>query len=511
MVILLATLVFLSFGIDSAQANGLVAIVFSGQLRAFDTLEAQRNMYDFVHKSQTLAVLHFLCTDTQPTDLLLPFSSILVEKRRDQFDRRAACFQHVKAFETRWSLHFDWFISLRPDHVFYQPVPDVLVLSEAFVHARVRCSAHEEWLSEDQLSQWGGTFTGCCSRPFAALPELKTRIYDDTLAAIPAGLAEAYFGFTTQTAIDANNIMTWPETELSVRLHNHGVKVSPLTLRSRMRSMQTLPSTYMPQTFFCATRTQDVDKRSCDLNKGLIPGCRVAACMSGQLRTLATQSVQDNIWSRILEPLGADLFMFVSSHNKFMEKPEGELHMGRFDSETRSEDVAAIKERFHPAAFVVDAPLPQHQPSFCLYRAEEKYWGHWTHFFPLFHGVHECYALVAEHERQTSQKYDAVIRLRPDVVYDVDIPWHSLALDRVHYHYDIFAVVPRNYGDVFFNDVYRMFFNNSCVVADMPLNARHCPGKPLWSSECFYTTLLLRSNTPHSGWHLDYGIHPVRP
>lgn len=142
--------------------------------------------------------------------------------------------------------------------------------------------------------------------------------------------------------------------------------------------------------------------------------------MSGGLRTLYSKQIQKAIKFQVLDPLEADLFMFVGTDKRLVSQ-------GLFESEeAMAEGFRQIQETLAPLSVetydVDDIPRPPHET-----------WGEvapcWTwnlrgkatrpprNMWPQFWGIQRCFQMVQAEERRRGRLYDWVIRMRPDVIF----------------------------------------------------------------------------------------------
>ena len=173
---------------------------------------------------------------------------------------------------------------------------------------------------------------------------------------------------------------------------------------------------------------------------------RVAICIAGEMRTW--KACLTGLRAHVLEPLQPDVFVFTWRQNSRSHKESGD---GRREAETslREEDV---KEALEPRAFL----FPDYDSGYSqqLHGVElpwalrgHHYW-HARSALPMFYGIKICNQLKSEAEALDGRRYDLVIRIRPDLEFNGNLPDHVLSRDECLW-YSSHAVGPDQISDKF--------------------------------------------------------------
>lgn len=179
------------------------------------------------------------------------------------------------------------------------------------------------------------------------------------------------------------------------------------------------------------------------------PQANVAYCIAGSARTLREARVLESI-AALVAALGGGIdlatahFFYALEIDSANETPmSGDYSYGALDLD-------AVFSALPPIRVAVVAQEPH------AARCANK----WTWCLAQFAKLKACYGMVASYEALRGFSYRFIVRLRPDVEYDVSPSTPSLAsfgLDRVYavrqgaHVCDMFAIVPRPLADIYFS------------------------------------------------------------
>ena len=187
---------------------------------------------------------------------------------------------------------------------------------------------------------------------------------------------------------------------------------------------------------------------------------RVAHCIVGHVRTFWQEAVYQSI-ADVLVPQASPRhcadFFYVLSMSSGLDTAKGGVYEY---NETLLWNTAW--RRLPPTKYLLDPPKPSgprhlsyHQPD-CLFQCVQ-----------MFDKVRLCLDLVKEHETETGQRYDWILRSRPDLRWDVESqlpPLHQLSSQRIYFPItkenvqdsickDPVQIVPRSLAEVFYERI----------------------------------------------------------
>eukprot|EP01116_Phalansterium_solitarium_P025275 TRINITY_DN957_c0_g1_i2.p1 TRINITY_DN957_c0_g1~~TRINITY_DN957_c0_g1_i2.p1 ORF type:complete len:449 (+),score=125.88 TRINITY_DN957_c0_g1_i2:199-1545(+) len=232
-------------------------------------------------------------------------------------------------------------------------------------------------------------------------------------------------------------------------------------------------------------------------------GKRMALCVLGGFRTMVSHNVHRNVDKFIVQPTGADVFMdvslvhtYVTDHTSYRggsHKPSNtsnsELDQAVALLKPKAVQVRDVPTNLYPE-FAEQCVLP---PEFlkcpvCYYTANSGQYQRWE----------ECLRLVKENEAKEKIRYDWVMRTRPDIRFNEELPamfkklfdtnercYVGPAYERSLYD-DKVAVMHRHYADAHFNaDSWRQ-----CPEDQREVNKLLCDAEKIFWAEC-----IVRKNT----------------
>jgi hypothetical protein len=147
---------------------------------------------------------------------------------------------------------------------------------------------------------------------------------------------------------------------------------------------------------------------------------RVALCLAGQMRTYKQcfGYLKDNV----IEPLKPDIFIFTEKNIGITNRlVDNKKHIeGTVSSES-------IRRLYDPDRLIITEPfsmsdLKQFKGVTVpddLIKAEPD---HWKGNIPNFYSIYSCNELKRKHEQDNGFIYDLVIRMRPDLLVEEEIP-----------------------------------------------------------------------------------------
>lgn len=188
---------------------------------------------------------------------------------------------------------------------------------------------------------------------------------------------------------------------------------------------------------------------------------RVAHCIVGHVRTFWQETVYQSIADVLVaqaSPVGCADFFYVLAMSSSMDTHKGGIY---HYNETLLRNTAW--RILPPTKYLLDPPVPSgpwdlsyHQPD-CLFQCVQ-----------MFDKARLCLDLVQQHEAETGQRYDWILRSRPDLRWDTDTDLPQLnelsderiyvpivartpAIDLVSH--DGVQIVPRKFADHVFRRV----------------------------------------------------------
>ena len=160
--------------------------------------------------------------------------------RADQFRRFAICRELM---EHERSSGYDWVVRIRPDSLFFSPLPPLHRVNPLYVHSRMRCycptclnsspEVAENAMSSEFQSQLRRVCrTGSCSCRLAGCGLNESRL-DDQVALVPAAFVPAYFQ-NHRYGNGFSNITSGPLASSACVTHAvlaAGASIRPMSLR----------------------------------------------------------------------------------------------------------------------------------------------------------------------------------------------------------------------------------------------------------------------------------------
>jgi hypothetical protein len=159
---------------------------------------------------------------------------------------------------------------------------------------------------------------------------------------------------------------------------------------------------------------------------------KTAVCISGLPRGLkeCSKSILDNI----ILPNNADVFI----HSWFNPEKAGSLYRNRhpaFQAKVLNDTDKLIIETYNPKKVVIEnQKIFDDKKYFSIYQPNDEYF-----IFAIqsmLYSIQQCGTLKAEHENLLNFKYDAVCRIRFDLLIKEPIYFNSLNLDYVNIKMD---------------------------------------------------------------------------
>ena len=259
-----------------------------------------------------------------------------------------------------------------------------------------------------------------------------------------------------------------------------------------------------------------------------------ALVLSGQLRSFQQTAVHNSILRMGSMFMRADSFMCVSLIDSFMTAGASAHIMGDGDRRTAERKVLSRKGRhrslsdpdiqvamakLRPVTVLTfnDSDVPCLAAGPCHRVPHSRPDGHWTYYWPMFWAERRAYQLMVSHEDTVGQKYEVVLRIRPDIelILQQHIPiwktWQPFAVVDIHQHMDVFAIATRAAAGVYFNAA-KYFHSNACAALEQTVNALP-PGQPnatcdpSWATQCFLHSILAAHSVRQAGWStLPHGM-----
>lgn len=254
--------------------------------------------------------------------------------------------------------------------------------------------------------------------------------------------------------------------------------------------------------------------------KGLKRMNTTAVVAVGGLRSLIYTDVARRLQTRVLTPLSADLFLYVDTHQIQWASKLNYSTYNRCDAHSRmpkgvtllpvnylhNVNPIASGEFNDCQAFGDVLPHTTSNTSKLWLTAAEKVRPMACGFFKYrrcmaqFLWADEAFSLVRKHEQARGQRYEWVVKVRPDMIFDYPMWLPRKGGNVVYgYHYrtymilDWWAVMPREVADVYFSMGAAM---RRCDELTWGADASKCSGLKKDDVECF----LYR-------WLRSHGIH----
>lgn len=148
---------------------------------------------------------------------------------------------------------------------------------------------------------------------------------------------------------------------------------------------------------------------------------KVALCISGQMRTF--EACFPNLTKYIIDPLKTDIFIHTWANNGISTKAKDE-EKANFSDEKVTQTV--LKKLYHPKIAVIEEYKDSYSEELNgvkvpdILKKEENQ--HYKGAIPMFYKMYKCNELKRQYEIKNDRRYDLVIRLRPDLMINEEIP-----------------------------------------------------------------------------------------
>lgn len=225
-------------------------------------------------------------------------------------------------------------------------------------------------------------------------------------------------------------------------------------------------------------------------------GYKLAACYSGQVRTL--DKVYEQNYKEMKEfDAGVDVFFVVDLQDNYTVK-DGSVY-GNVHS---MDEMKTVMEYMGSDVLETyeDAKIQRPPKGGCFEREFVDDLRHYTHNFLEFWGMKKCYDVVKREEEKKGVKYDWILHLHPGMVVKIVKPPKDVPL-RVHMSGAAAALVPRKMADAYFG-VVNGFYDSNCEELDLmsPQVCKNYSYEP-HSSECLIVKVLKRYDIVPSNGH----------
>lgn len=140
---------------------------------------------------------------------------------------------------------------------------------------------------------------------------------------------------------------------------------------------------------------------------------KIAVIIYGHMRSF--KSCFPNLYKFLLKPLNPDVFIHTWSYNESSTPSWHKLHNKNIHKINHEE----IISRYNPTSFVIEQQ-PSIESNFNKVVDGVNFFG----FNCMYHSLSKANSLKQTEEVKTGQKYDIVIKIRPDILINKPIPFN---------------------------------------------------------------------------------------
>lgn len=167
---------------------------------------------------------------------------------------------------------------------------------------------------------------------------------------------------------------------------------------------------------------------------------KVAVCISGQMRSF--KRCNRNLLKYIIEPYDTDVFIHTWD-------VEGSSHKESSDDEIMVNESEIIK-LYKPKSLVIESQVDGMHNNFLGRKVPKELIDvepiHYRSALPMYYQISECFDLMKNHSKINNIDYDVVIRVRPDTMFNEQIPAYiikSILKDKSKVFYAAYAIDTR--------------------------------------------------------------------
>jgi len=155
---------------------------------------------------------------------------------------------------------------------------------------------------------------------------------------------------------------------------------------------------------------------------------RVAVCLSGHLRTWKTTAKSFHRYVQF--PHDADVFIHTWSTLDFPSRTWWRKDLNKIETVTRPDDLKAnLSKYYNLKGFQIENQVDFYKPEFEAWNKDSQILA--ENVVSSLYSAKCSYHLLLKHEEETGQKYDVIVKTRPDIKFFSRLQLQSIDVDYV--------------------------------------------------------------------------------
>lgn len=255
-----------------------------------------------------------------------------------------------------------------------------------------------------------------------------------------------------------------------------------------------------------ATKSKVIDTES-DIASRNVNASRIAACYSGHVGTFEKVYEQNVKALQSLSATPVSYFFVLDLNDDYRDARSG-VHY------TQMHEIGTLQPIFDKLSarsvetFSSLQTMKSRAESSCVgdHAPVQDDAGHYSEAYAMLYAAARCFQFVQEDEKRRGQRYDWIVRLRPDMEIAIKLPPED-ATTRVHMSGTALALVPREQAEDYFSVVNAFDENNCNEIQDMSDDSCKNYAYEGDSPECLIIKWLTRKDiVPSNGLYVNRRI-----